>query len=170
MKRCTLLLLLVAGAAAVAQERTDYALNDGKVRFRVPATWSAIMEKSDGNPQAIVFQVPDPAALGTEDTATITVKTRQLKSQGDFAEAVQNELALSKAQTGYESDAQAGDSGVHRYFVLRGKTRYAIRDRFVLIGTVAAQVRCQRPLLDATTRDWTAAWDDGCNSVSASVQ
>ena len=170
MKRSILFLLLAVAGTTVAQERSDYALNDGKVRFRVPATWSAIMEKSDGNPQAIVFQVVDPAAQGTEDAATITVKTRQLKSPGDFAEAVQNELALSKAQTGYESDAQAGDSGVHRYFVMRGKTRYAIRDRFVLIGTVAAQVRCQRPLLDATSREWTAAWDDGCNSVSASVQ
>ncbi|MBN8482731.1 MAG: hypothetical protein J0L88_14205 [Xanthomonadales bacterium] len=170
MKRSILLLMLCFSGAVAAQERTDYALNDGKIRFRVPSTWSAIMEKSDGNPQAIVFQVPDTAAQGTEDAATITVKTRQLKSPGDFAEAVQNELALSKAQTGYESDAQAADSGVHRYFVLRGKTRYAIRDRFVLIGTIAAQVRCQRPLLDATTKDWTAAWDAGCNSISASVQ
>ncbi len=165
-----LALLLLAATPAFAQANSDYALNDGKVRFHVPTGWTAIMEKSDGNPQAIVFQVPDPATTGTDDTATITVKTRQLKSPADFAEAVQNELVLSKAQTGYESDANASDNGVHRYFVMRGNTRYAIRDRFVLIGSIAAQVRCQRPLLDATTRDWTSAWDAGCNSVAASVQ
>lgn len=165
-----LLVVLLAAGTASAQGNTDYALNDGKVRFRVPATWTAIMEKSDGNPQAIVFQVPDPATQGTEDAASITIKTRQLRAAGDFADAVQNELVLSKAQTGYESDASATDSGVHRYFVMRGKTRYAIRDKFVLIGTVTAQVRCQRPLLDATTKEWTAAYDSGCNSVAASVQ
>jgi hypothetical protein len=169
MKPSFLLVVLLAAGTASAQG-TDFALNDGKVRFRVPATWTAIMEKSDGNPQAIVFQVPDPAAQGTDDAASITVKTRQLRAAGDFADAVQNELALSKAQTGYESDASASDSGVHRYFVMRGKTRYAIRDKFVLIGTVAAQVRCQRPLLDATTKEWTSAYDSGCNSVAASVQ
>ena len=170
MKSPFLLVMLLAAGIASAQQRSDYALNDNKIRFSVPATWTAIMEKSDGNPQAIVFQVADPAAQGTEDAATITVKTRQLRAPGDFAEAVQNELVLSKAQTGYESDATASDNGVHRYFVMRGKTRYAIRDKFVLIGTIAAQVRCQRPLLDATTKDWTAAYDSGCNGVAASVQ
>lgn len=162
--------LLLCAAAAGAQTTNDFALNDGKIRFSVPGTWTAIMEKSDGNPQAIVFQVPDPATQGTEDAATITVKTRQLKSPDDFAEAVQNELSLSKAQTGYESQPAGADSSVHRYFVLRGKTRYEVRDRFVMIGTIAAQVRCQRPLLDATSRDWSAAWDSGCSRISASVQ
>lgn len=168
MKSLPLLLLLCAGTVA-AQDTNNFALNDGNVRFSVPSTWPAIMEKSDGNPQAIVFQVHDPATQGTEDTATITVKTRQLKSPADFADAVQNEMLLSKAQAGYEAQPAAADASIHRYFVLRGKTRYEVRDRFVLIGTIAAQVRCQRPLLDATTRSWTSTWDSGCSSVSASV-
>ncbi len=169
MKALALLLLVLAGGAQ-AQSKTDYTLNDGKVRFSVPAGWTAIMEKSDGNPQAVIFQVPDPATQGTEDTASITVKTRQLRASSDFDEALQNELALSKSQTGYESDLDAGDSSVHRYYVMRGKTRYAIRDRFVLIAGVAVQVRCQRPLLDATSREWTTRYDSGCNSVAASLQ
>lgn len=169
MKALTLFLLILAGAAQ-AQTQTDHTLNDGKIRFSVPAGWTAIMEKSDGNPQAVIFQVPDPATQGTEDTASITVKTRQLRASADFTEALQNELALSKSQTGYESDLDSSDSGVHRYFVMRGKTRYAIRDRFVLIAGVAVQVRCQRPLLDATTREWTASYDSGCNRVAASLQ
>ena len=166
--RFLLLLLLACTGVVLAQADNDFSLNDGKIRFRVPAAWTAIMEKSDGNPQAIVFQVPDPAASGTEDTATITVKTRQLDSPADFAEAMQNELLLSKAQSGYES--VTADGNVHRYFVLRGKTRYEVRDRFVLIGTIAAQVRCQRPLLAATSKEWTSTWDSGCSRVSASVQ
>ena len=128
------------------------------------------MEKSDGNPQAMIFQIPDPAAEGTEDTASITVKTRQLKAPADFQDAMQNELALSRAQTGYEAEAITNDTGVHRYFVTRGKTRYAIRDKFVLRGTIAIQVRCQRPLLDATSKDWTASYDSGCDNVVASVK
>jgi hypothetical protein len=169
MKLLPLILLACIGSAA-AQTTTDYNLNDGQVKFSVPAGWSAIMEKSDGNPQAIIFQVADPAAQGTEDTASITVKTRQLKSAADFSEAMHNELALSKAQTGYETEAVANDTGMHRYFVTRGQTRYAIRDKFILKGTIAVQIRCQRPLLDATTKEWSASYDNGCTSVAASLK
>ena len=169
MKWFPLTLLLAAGSA-FAQSSTDHVLNDGKVRFSVPQDWSAIMEKSDGNPQAIIFQVVDPAAAGTDDTASVTVKTRQLKSAADFADATQNEMLLSKAQTGYEAALDGSASGVHHYFVMRGKTRYSIRDRFTLMGTIAVQVRCQRPLLDATTKDWTARFDGGCDSVAASLK
>lgn len=164
------LLLLASTGIALAQDDATYTLNDGNVTFRMPSAWTAIMEKSDGNPQAIVFQVPDPATRGTDDTASITVKTRMLKGPDEFPEALQNEYLLSRAQTGYEADHDDKDNGVHRYFVMRGNTRYAIRDRFVLIGYIAVQVRCQRPLLGATTREWTASYDGGCTRASASVQ
>jgi hypothetical protein len=169
MKRFPLILLLVGGTA-FAQAVTDYNLNDGNIRFSVPEGWSAIMEKSDGNPQAIIFHVVDPAAAGTDDTASVTVKTRQLKAAADFAEAMQNEMQLSKAQTGYEAALDGSSSGVHHYQVLRGKTRYDIRDRFSLIGTIAVQVRCQRPQLEATTRDWISRFDSGCDSIAASIK
>ena len=164
------LTLLLATGSAFAQTGNGYNLNDGKIGFSVPEGWSAIMEKSDGNPQAIIFHVVDPATAGTDDTASVTVKTRQLKSTADFADATQNEMMLSKAQTGYEAVLDGSTSGVHHYHVLRGKTRYDIRDRFTLIGTIAVQVRCQRPLLDATTRDWISRFDSGCDSVAASVK
>jgi hypothetical protein len=93
-----------------------------------------------------------------------------LNSPNDFAEATQNELSLSKAQTGYEAEPEGSNASVHRYFVTRGKSRYTIRDRFTLLGNVAVQVRCQRPLLDATTQDWIARFDAGCNSVASSVK
>lgn len=169
MKLLPLILLLCATGAS-AQTKTDYNLNDGQVRFSVPSSWTTIMEKSDGNPQAIIFQIPDPATAGTEDTASVTVKTRQLKSPLDFPEAMKNELALSRAQGGYEAEALTDDTGVHNYFVTRGQTRYSIHDKFVLRGTIAVQVRCQRPLLDATTKNWATSYDNGCTSVVASVK
>ena len=169
MKLLPLFLFAAIGTAS-AQQNSDYNLNNGAIKFSVPAGWNAIIEKSDGNPQAIIFVVPDPATEGTDDTASVTVKTRQLESPNSFAEATQDELNLSKAQTGYESDPDSSNPGVHRYYVMRGQTRYAIRDRFVLIGNVAVQVRCQRPLLSATAADWITSYDAGCNSVAASVK
>ena len=169
MKSLPLILLLATGGA-FAQAGVDYNLNDGNIHFSVPEGWGAIMEKSDGNPQAIIFHVIDPAAAGTDDTASVTVKTRQLKAPADFAAAMENEMLLSKAQTGYEAALDGSTSGVHHYHVLRGKTRYDIRDRFSLIGTIAVQVRCQRPILEATTHEWISRFDSGCDSVAASLK
>ena len=164
------LILLAAMGSAHAQDRTNFNLNDGKVAFSVPAGWSAIMEKSDGNPQSITFQIADAAAEGSDDMASVTVKTRQLKTAADFAEATQNEMQLSKAQTGYEAALDGSNAGIHHYFVMRGKTRYEIRDRFSLMQNIAVQVRCQRPLLQATSKAWSNAFDAGCDSVASSLK
>ncbi len=164
------LIFLAAIGSAHAQDRSDYNLNDGKIRFSVPQGWSPIMEKSDGNPQAVTFHVTDPAAEGTDDMASVTVKTRQLKSSDAFVEATQNEMQLSKAQTGYEAVLDGSETGIHHYFVMRGPTRYEIRDRFTLMGEIAVQVRCQRPLIKSTTTTWSSLFDQGCDSVASSLK
>ena len=169
MKALALPLALVT-CAVFAQAKTDYSLNAGSVQFHVPPDWTAIMEKADGDPQAVIFQVPDPAAQGTEDTASVTVKTRSLKTSEDFAGFVQDEFERSKGQAGYENDAANKDSSAHRYVVTRNKTRYHIDDNYALKGNVAVQVRCQRPMLDATTKDWSDGFDASCNKVVASLK
>ena len=164
------LLLAFFSAALFAQAKTDYTLNGDQVRFRVPPEWTAIMEKADGDPQAVIFQVPDPATQGTEDTASVTVKTRSLKASADFANFVQDEFERSKGQAGYENESAAKDSSMHRYFVTRNKTRYLVTDHYHLTANVAVEVRCQRPLLDATPKSWNDSFDAGCSGVVASLK
>ena len=164
------LLLALPCAGALAQGGTDYALNGGRVHFQVPAGWTAMMEKSEGDPQAIAFQVPDASAQGSEDAANVTVKTRQLKDAGAFAGTVQEELEHARGQAGYENDVSNKDASVHRYFVTRGKTRYLVRDSFWLTGDIAVEVRCQRPLLPATPEGWNATFDGDCDGVVASLK
>lgn len=169
MKLLPCLALLIA-SSAFAQGKTDYTLNDGKVHFRVPPSWTAIMEKADGNPQAVAFQVPDESAQGSDDSANVTVKTRVLGGSAEFTGAVQEELDRAKAQAGYEKDASNKDESFLQYFVQRGQTRYVVRDSFALIGNIVAHVRCQRPLLEKTPAAWTAQFDTACNSVTASLK
>lgn len=163
------LLLALPGATLHAQGTTGYSLNGDAIHFRVPADWTAVMEKSDGNPQAIAFQVPDPSAQGSQDTANVTIKTRQLKDASEFTATVQDEFQRSKGQAGYEADPSNRDAGAHQYFVVRGKTKYLVRDAFQLIGTIAVDVRCQRPLLSATPAAWNAQFDAACSAVVASL-
>lgn len=162
--------LAIVSCAVFAQAKTDYELNAGQVHFHVPPDWTAIMEKSDGDPQAVIFQVPDAAAQGSEDTASVTVKTRSLKASGDFSGFVTEQFERSKGQAGYETDSTNKDSSVHRYYVTRNKTRYLVRDTYQLNGNVAVEVRCQRPLIDATPKDWSDRFDAACVSVVASMK
>jgi len=166
----TALIAAFAAATAHAQAKTDYTLNGDQVHFHVPATWTVVMEKADGNPQAVAFQVPDASAQGSEDSATVTVKTRQLKDASEFAATVQEEFEHSKAQGGYETDPANKDSAVHQYFVARGKTKYLVRDSFQLNGTIWVQVRCQRPLLASTPAAWNTEFDNACGAVVASLK
>lgn len=169
MKRLALIFAF-ASPLAFAQAKTDYALNAGSVHFHVPPEWNAIMEKADGDPQAVIFQVPDPATQGTEDTASVTVKTRSLKSGDDFQSFVTDAFERAKGQGGYENDATNKDSAVHRYYVTRNKVRYLVRDAYQMNANVAIEVRCQRPLLDATPKEWNDRFDASCTSVVASMK
>ncbi|HJT98515.1 MAG TPA: hypothetical protein VJ696_09390 [Rhodanobacteraceae bacterium] len=162
--------LALFSCAVFAQAKTDYTLNAGQVHFRVPPDWTAIMEKADGDPQAVIFQVPDPTAQGTEDTASVTVKTRSLKASADFSGFVTDSFERAKGQAGYETDSSNKESSVHRYYVMHNKTRYLVRDAYQLNGNVAVEVRCQRPLLDATPQAWSDAFDASCASVVASLK
>ncbi|HET6545919.1 MAG TPA: hypothetical protein VFG55_04150 [Rhodanobacteraceae bacterium] len=170
LRKAMLLALMTASTAVFAQADTGYSLNGDKVHFSVPADWVAIMQKHDGNPQAVIFQVPDPSAEANSGTASVTVKTRTLTNPAQFAAAVQSEFDLSKQQTGYARDAAHSDGSAHQYFVQRGKTRYLVRDSFFLTGTVAVQVRCQRPLIASTPQGWIAGFDAACARVFASLK
>ena len=160
----------LASSLAFAQAKTDYTLNAGAVHFHVPGNWTAIMEKADGDPQAVIFQVPDPATQGTEDTASVTIKTRSLKSGDDFQGFVTDAFERAKGQSGYENDTANKDSSVHRYYVTRNKVRYLVRDAYQMNANVAVEVRCQRPLLDATSKEWNDEFDASCASVVASLK
>jgi len=151
-------LALLIASSAFAQGKTDYTLNDGKVHFRVPPSWTAIMEDADGTAQ------------GSDDSANVTVKTRALGGSAEFTGAVQEELDRAKAQAGYEKDASNKDESFLQYFVQRGQTRYVVRDSFALIGNIVAHVRCQRPLIEKTPAAWAAQFDAACNGVTASLK
>lgn len=156
-------------SSAFAQDKTDYTLNDDQVHFHVPPGWTSVMEKADGNPQAIAFQVPDPSAQGSDDSATVTVKSRQLKNSAQFDSVVLEERQHAKEQVGYEFDTSNADAAVNQYFVMRGKTKYLVRDSFHRSGAFAVAVRCQRPLIDKTPPAWNAEFDRACTGVTASL-
>lgn len=170
MKLLTSLVLSVFCAFAAHAAGIDYSLNDGHVHFSVPSTWTAVMEKRGDDPQAIAFDVPGAASRDSGAIASVTVKTRALAAPTDFAATVQDEMQRAQAQPGYAADTTMTDPARFRYTILRGTLRHAVEDRFVLLGNISVQVRCQRPLSDTAAPSAATTFDAQCADVFASVR
>jgi len=160
---------LCAGAA-LAQESGQYSLDQGFVRFSAPPAWPVIMQKSEGNPQFIAFQVKDPADTGTGEASRVTVDTKLLDNSDNFQPLVNAGMDKAKQQPGYEQRTDGVDASVLRYFALNGKTRYEYRETWYLTGHVVVHVRCARPMLAATTAQWTADYEKGCAQIMQSLK
>ena len=165
---------LVAGVAGVAQAQGagagDYTLGQGFVAFKAPPEWPVIMQKTEGNPQFIAFQVKDPADSGTGEASRVTVETKLLDDSGNFQAQVNGGLARVKQSPGYEQRSDGVDPSVLRYFALNGKTRYEYRETWYLNGHLMVHARCARPMLAATTPAWTADYEKGCAQIMQSLK
>jgi hypothetical protein len=174
MKRFTFVYLAafaaIAAASAQAQDTGDYALAQGFVTFKAPPGWPVIMQKAEGNPQFIAFQVKDPADTDTGEASRVSVETKLLDDSGNFQAMVNGALARVKQSPGYEQRTDGVDASVLRYFALNGKTRYEYRETWYLNGHVLVHVRCARPMLPATTAAWTSDYEKGCAMIMQSLK
>ena len=161
--------LLLGTAAAAADAPGEFSLNSGLVKFTAPSAWPVIMQKTEGNPQVVAFQIKDPADAGTDEASRVTVSTKQLDDTGSFQALVNVEVNKGKQMPDYEK-RDSGDPTVLRFLARNGKTRYEYRDTWYLNGHVMVHVRCARPLLEKTTAQWTADYEKGCAEVMQSAK
>lgn len=160
--------VLVAGFSAAAAA-ADYTLNDGAIAFSAPAEWSVIMQMSEGSPQVVAFQVKDPADSGTGEATRVSVTTRKLDDAQAFQSFVNQALDKARQTPGFESEASTDGSSL-RYSGLNQKTRYKYRESYFYKNGIAVQLRCVHPVLKGTAPAWTAAFDQGCDQIAASLQ
>jgi hypothetical protein len=160
---------LLAGAAA-AQDNGEFSLDQGYVKFKAPPAWPVIMQKTEGNPQVVAFQVKDPADEGTGEATRVTVDTKLLDDSSNFQATVNVGMDKAKQMPGYEQHTEGVDASVFRYFALNSKTRYEYRETWYLNGHLVVHVRCVRPMLAATTAQWTADYDKGCADIMQSLR
>ena len=158
-------LLAFAGSAAAA----DYALYENIIKFKAPSDWTVIMEKKEGNPQFIAFQVHDPADPESNEITEITVNARLMHDSSFFQQQVDAATDKAKQLPGFET-AKASDPNVFRYYAMNGKTRYEYRETFYLSSHLFLQVRCMRPMLAETTQAWTDAYDKSCAELMQTLK
>ena len=152
-----------------AQTPGEFSLNEGIVKFTAPPAWPVIMQKTEGNPQAVAFQVKDPADDGTGEATRVTVSTKLLDDTSNFQALVNADVDKGKQMPDYEK-RDSNDATVLRFVARNGKARYEYRDTWYLNGHVMVHVRCVRPLLEKTTAQWTADYEKGCAQIMTSAK
>ena len=160
------LLMLLCASAAVA---SDHDLFERIIKFKAPSDWSVIMEKKEGNPQFIAFQIRDPADAASNEITQVTVNARLMHDSSFFQQQVDAATDKAKMLPGFQL-ATAADSDVFRYYAMNGKSRYEYRETFYLTNHLLLHIRCARPTLADTTAAWTDAWNKGCAELMQSLK
>jgi hypothetical protein len=87
-----------------------------------------------------------------------------LQSEADAA------LRKAKELPGFDQRTEGVDPTVLRFYAMNEKTQYEYRETFYLQSHVLIHVRCSRPVLAATTKDWIAAYEKGCADIMHSLK
>lgn len=168
MKSRALILATLIAISAPAMA-ADFQLNGGSVHFSAPGEWPVIMQMSEGNPQVVAFSVKDPAAAGTDETSRVTVTSKKIADGPAFQAMVNGALEKAKQQQDFSSDKDNADSSSLRYSAAEGKTHYHYREHFYFKNGLGVQLRCARPMLDKTSKEWVADFEKGCDEIAASL-
>jgi hypothetical protein len=156
--------------SAAAQNLSNYTLFDNAIKFSAPAEWPVILKKTEGLPQFIAFQVKDPADQGSGEASQVSVEAKLLNDASTFQALVNAGTDKAKQTPGYDQRTEGVDATTLRYYGTNGKQRYEYRETWYLDAKIFLHVRCSRPMLEATSAAWTAAYEAGCAQVMLSIK
>ncbi len=159
---------VIAGALVLsgAAQAGDVSMAGGSVTFRTPDQWVDILE-TDSDPEARVFQVPDPSPNGSNSLARISVTVKQVGNSSEFQQYVASAMSKAKALTGYQA-ASGGAADNFVYTAQENGAQYSYSERYWLKNNHAIQLRCVRP--SQASAAWQSAFDKGCNDIAASLK
>ncbi|HET8898370.1 MAG TPA: hypothetical protein VFN09_06350 [Rhodanobacteraceae bacterium] len=163
------LFALAALALPLPSAAASHQLDQGRVRFTAPDGWTVIMEKTDGDPQFLVFQVPNPQAPGT--LSRIGVRLESVAGATGFSDDVKTALRKAKDGQGYKAlPAQPGEYATLRYETAAEGVRQSVRLSFIHHGDRAIELSCIRPLEVTASGRWLADWNRACDELAKQLE
>ena len=156
---------LLAGGAHAA----DVSMADGSVHFSTPDNWLGIME-TQGDPEARVFQVPDPSPTGKNSLARVTVTVKQVADVNGFNQYRSEATAKAMALPSYKAAAVPPSPNSNIYTAQENATGFNYTEHYWFKNGHAIQLRCVRPSQTEAGADWKAAFDKGCDAIAAQLK
>lgn len=160
------LCLLVPGHAPHAAE---VSMANGAVKFQTPNDWLDIMDTA-GDPEARVFQVPDPSPSGRNNLARVTVTVTRAADIKAYQAYMTTAMAKATQLPGYQASAAAHAPNQAMYGARENGTEFSYAERYWFKAGYAIQLRCVRPAQSDAGTQWTAAFDKGCSALASQLQ
>jgi hypothetical protein len=157
---------LLAGGVVHA---ADVSMANGSVHFSTPDNWLGIME-TQGDPEARVFQVPDPSPTGRNSLARVTVTVKQVADVNGFNQYRSEATAKAMALPGYKAAAVPPSPNSNVYTAQENATGFSYTEHYWFKNGHAIQLRCMRPSQTEAGADWKAAFDKGCDAIAAQLK
>jgi hypothetical protein len=148
---------------------TEVSMADGSVHFSTPDNWLGIME-TQGDPEARVFQVPDPSPTGKNSLARVTVTVKQVADVNGFNQYRSEATAKAMTLPGYKAAAVPPSPNSNVYTAQENATGFSYTEHYWFKNGHAIQLRCVRPSQTQAGAAWMAEFDKGCDALAAQLK
>lgn len=162
-------LFLLALLVAPTCFATQYTLSNGEFGFNVPEGWPRIMQTS-GDPETMVFQVPDSSPSRHESLARVSVTSKQVHDITSFQHFVAQDTSHAQALPDFQLDKQRSTPTTFYYTATEGGVEQTYIAHYYFHDGYAIQVRCVRPTRSQAGSDWTQTFDRGCETVASNLR
>ncbi|MBN8715187.1 MAG: hypothetical protein J0H50_14705 [Xanthomonadales bacterium] len=147
----------------------EVSMAGGAVRFHTPDNWQDIMQ-TEGDPEARVFQVPDPSPTGKNNLARVTVTVTQEPDVAGFNQYREAADAKAKLLPGYRSSGDTPAPNEAAYSANENGTEFSYSEHYWFARGRAIQLRCVRPAKSEAGSKWTAGFDHDCSALAAQLK
>jgi hypothetical protein len=157
--------LVLAGTVRAA----EVSMANGTVTFSTPDNWLGIMQ-TQGDPEARVFQVPDPSPTGRNTLARVTVTVKQAPDINSFHQYMSEATAQAMALPGYKAAPVPPTPNSNIYTARENATEFSYTEHYWFKNGQAIQLRCVRPGQSQAGAAWKTEFDKGCNAIAAQLK
>ncbi|MEO5811963.1 MAG: hypothetical protein ABIU96_02275 [Rhodanobacter sp.] len=154
---------------ATSVQAADVSMANGNVKFTTPDTWLSIME-TQGDPEARVFQVPDPSPTGKNSLARITVTVKLAPTVNAFQQYMSDATAKSMTLPGYKVVPGVPLPNGVKYTAQESGVAADYSEQYWMKNGYAIQLRCVRPAQTEAGVTWKTAFDKGCAAIAAQLK
>lgn len=157
--------IMLVGVVHAAEVR----MAGGAITFNTPDSWLAIMQ-TQGDPEAQVFQVPDPSPTGKSSLARVTVTVKQVPDISSFHQFMAEATAKALGLPGYKADEVPPVPNSNLYTAQENGIQFSYTEHYWFKHGYAIQLRCMRPSKSQAGSAWQASFDQGCAALAAQLK
>ena len=168
-RNATIAIAFATTALTGGVHAAEVSMAGGAITFTTPNSWLAIMQ-TQGDPEAQVFQVPDPSPTGKSSLARVTVTVTQVPDISSFQQFIAEATAKALVLPGYKIVPAPPGPNSNLYTAQESGVQFSYTEHYWFKRGYAIQLRCVRPSQSQAGNAWKADFDKGCASLAAQLK